>query len=350
MGNYRNFRISVRETKWIYLSYIIQERTAWRAVRSWANLHPLSWKLTGYGKDSFWCPLASRGTCFTRSQWTTCFCFIIPDETLPAHFICPCAHNSKLAQHKTGMGISSFSGAVVSCQEDHQLISPTLCCWDHDFLLLLHVEVPNFVTMSLVAEGNWSLWYKLYGIIQQLRSYFTDPGLQIHWVPPFLKKPFSSHFPWERFPFWPFNTEKTAPLWSKDSTCSPSPAKVTQASWRKLGRPTAPLHLMCNPGKLPSFGLVPSLSSLWTIGTILPLMPFLLAVHTAINPWHCWWPPASLVGASITHTWHIPSVPQVTLRRLEHHSKQGGLPFYLFVFLLILCLMLVMEHHQCNLS
>lgn len=270
-----------------------------------------------------------------------------------AHSTCPWAHSSELALLESCRGVSRFSGAAVSCKRAISSPPPLLGAWSSVFSCSRPVEAPNSQSTSLPRRG-WGTGHS--GTRSEESFSSLDPVSQVQGsrklpVSPIPETSFSSHFPSERFPLWAFHTKNTAPLGSKDSACSPPPCRGHRGLPEPTGGggcPSAPSRLICGQGKLPRLGLLRSLPSLGTVRTILPPTPLLLAVRPPISPRHCGWPPGPSVGAGVTHPWHMPPLPQDTLRRLAGHSEQGGLPFHHPVFLCILSFKPVMEHPPCS--
>ena len=178
-------------------------------------------------------------------------------------------------------------------------------------------------------------------IFQHFWSWFTAQGLQ---------KPLGLSFSWYSFYvtllFW-----KGFPLSVQRWKCGSSIQREFNLlsshcprllrgdedfiAWSQPGSPMALSHLICSQRKLPWLGPVPSLPSLGIVWIILPPLPFLFAVCTLISPQLCWWASDPLVGAGITHPWHLTPLPRVALSRVEGHSWQDGSPFHLLVFFFI---------------
>lgn len=121
----------------------LQDCRALRGLRCQETYIPLFWKHIAYGKDSPWWHMASRDIYFTQGQWPTGFNFTFLRKILTVYSPWNCAPNSGLVQVQSCMGISSFSGASVSCKRvissPAQLFGTAISI----FFCSQHAESPN---------------------------------------------------------------------------------------------------------------------------------------------------------------------------------------------------------------
>lgn len=170
-----------------------------------------------------------RGYCLTRGLRSICFHSTFTGIALAACATSPCVHNSELTLFKVFWGFFSFSDTRVFCNKAMSSTPQFLGTQISILFCSQFVEVPNFDSMfPRRGTGHSGTYIKeccnIFYPISQVK------GSRNLLISPLPDIPFMSFFFKETFPFLVLNTKNISPVWGKNSTYSPTPAKVAWGS------------------------------------------------------------------------------------------------------------------------